>query len=87
MHPIPREPHRQTIHDGGFQNVSVGWQPIETAPKDGTKILANFTHPEVEYWPVVAYWTDAVDMQRWAGFPRDAQPTHWMPLPQPPNDQ
>ena len=69
------------------------WQPIETAPKDGTSILVHFAglNPPAM---VVVVWN-----QGWAGKPgslnaewgwddgdssvqRDA--THWMPLPEPP---
>lgn len=60
------------------------WQPIETAPKDGTFILG--WHPALS-WPhgrqdVVAWdethlhWTDGCFEVSW--------PTHWMPLPEPP---
>ena len=67
------------------------WQPIETAPKDGTKFLA--------YWPdvhgnqsesVVTTWHEQYsyllnafhtpyDSEDWTN-----APTHWMPLPEPP---
>lgn len=67
------------------------WQPIETAPKDGTWFLG--------YWPQCAfedriittqwhdfgfddrpYWLDAPDNRDWT------EPTHWMPLPTPPQE-
>jgi hypothetical protein len=63
----------------------VGWQPIESAPKDGTSILAiwqwneddpncgSVTH-EVVRW---CGWWDTM------GFTQP-EPTHWMPLPEPP---
>lgn len=56
-----------------------GWQPIETAPKDGTHIIA---------WQA----TDGMRVSwfeggMWQNFPwrsRRINPTHWMPLPEPP---
>jgi hypothetical protein len=59
------------------------WQPIETAPKDGTWIL------------VYPAYSDTVAMVRWEGKrpPRwqmltgisiPCAPTRWMPLPPPP---
>lgn len=59
----------------------MGWQPIETAPKDGTDILVGFAHQDRP--SVVVGWFD-----KWAEY--DSQnvlkgnPTHWMPLPPPP---
>ena len=61
------------------------WQPIETAPKDGTQILVY--EPEEKYTPiyVVVYdngkWIEASGEQ-YANW----KPTHWMPLPLPPKD-
>jgi hypothetical protein len=61
------------------------WQPIETAPKDGTHILAW------PCWDIVyvvkwtnrgqygSYWVEASGEEY-----SDADPTHWMPLPEPP---
>ena len=70
------------------------WQPIETAPKDGTKILAyNYYRKyaewtgkdEYDYWIEIAYW----DKDGWwinaFAPPGDKYFTHWMPLPTPPD--
>jgi hypothetical protein len=69
--------------------MTTGWQPIETAPKDGTRILA--VGPErtvvITLWGKVSHvpiygWLDQV-----AGDPEDTtywHPTYWMPLPPPP---
>jgi hypothetical protein len=65
-----------------------GWRPIETAPKDATDILLFI--PDMQNYPdnpriVSAFWgscgwTDngAVGCQTWG------KPSHWMPLPEPP---
>lgn len=66
------------------------WQPMATAPKDGTEILTyengyiiknNFIHikgtkkhPEMKTWNVHSIHPHT-------------QPTHWMPLPQPPESK
>lgn len=71
------------------------WQPIETAPKDGTKILVWTHHDEVEvsewyeskgetYEPVegTEYFRPVTKVYHsgWNG----NTPTHWMPLPEAP---
>jgi len=62
------------------------WQPIETAPKDGRWILAAST----EYAAVKISWN--FHHKDWARHgDKDAepvlhQPTHWLPLPAPPED-
>ena len=83
--------------------VTPEWQPIETAPKDGTLVIAAWDaetdpSPEVErIWIVTAaYWMEGFDgsveepayphawMQADECIP--VEPTHWMPLPEPPTD-
>lgn len=57
------------------------WQPIETAPRDGTPILAYVPEYVVESVCVVEY------SDRWSTWycVGDAcDPTHWMPLPEAP---
>ncbi len=62
------------------------WQPIETAPKDGRRVLVMW-----EYWssePFVAYfkhgrWNGEVALSECS----DDGPTHWMPLPSPPTPE
>ena len=67
------------------------WQPIETAPRDGGEVLVcrTYAHNRPEYAVAVwngEEWRDMGDIG-WAGMHGDEgnQPTHWMPLPPPPN--
>ena len=72
------------------------WQPIETAPLDGTSILVSFGSMGV----LLVQWTEPSmdDFKIWCvddnrngpyalrGYSETGPraPTHWMPLPQPP---
>lgn len=59
------------------------WQPIETAPKDGTRILLWVVPPRM--WVPFA-WENG----RWMGddYPLNmAEATHWTPIPTPPDGQ
>jgi hypothetical protein len=71
------------------------WQPIKTAPKDGTRILAV----KVPFLVTIAWWFP--DYQKWMttdaeDYPDNASwdtvvadmeyfPDYWMPLPKAPN--
>lgn len=58
------------------------WQPIETAPKDNIPILAYCKGDVCKVW----WQTDFLDgSQYWQNeADSEPQPTHWMPLPEPP---
>ena len=71
------------------------WQPIETAPKDGTFILLHVEHFGLcqGYWceePVNIKTGEDAEPCWMAGlsahFCRNVVPTHWMPLPEVPNE-
>jgi len=58
------------------------WQPIETAPKDGSHVLVVIGSTAVaaycddergDWWEVNTHWTDATGMQIY--------PTLWQPMP------
>lgn len=53
------------------------WQPIETAPRDGTEILG---YGRGYFW--IVHW----DRQHWSDYDpiTPPEPTHWMSLPEPP---
>ena len=63
------------------------WRPIETAPRDGTKVLLCEADQPTEIvlgWWLQNAWRDYGDIGC-GGFD-DYNPTHWMPLPEPPSD-
>lgn len=85
--------------EGDFARVTIegqtwvrrDWQRIETAPKDGTFVLLH--SPDSNNNPFIGQWHDDADYPdggAWwgdndSGFAIDADPSHWMPLPEPPN--
>lgn len=64
------------------------WREIEFAPKDGSQILTwRRTYPHLlaaqgGCWYQTSLWSD--QHKCFVGFPKDTQPTHWMPLPDEP---
>lgn len=69
--------------------TETGWMPIESAPKDGTKILVAKAGTD---WITIA----AHAQHKYRGHPwRELfscggvvwrEPTHWLPLPPPPQE-
>jgi hypothetical protein len=74
--------------------TAAAWRPIETAPKDGTRVLVYATMrgaalgghdrgKDYGTWIVIAAWEP--DYGFWVdGSQCTPEPTHWMPLPAPP---
>ena len=74
------------------------WQPIETAPRDGTKIILYVEGSVVEgHFDDHYGWGDDTEAEKWrvVSLPfhgcdccshPNALPTHWHPLPAPPKD-
>lgn len=72
------------------------WQPIETAPKDGTRVLLfiNRTYGEkfiLGHWDdnkysknPRPYWTNDSQSAYGIVVTRENQPTHWIKIPEPP---
>ena len=57
------------------------WQPIETAPKDPNSeiLIAEPDHDypiDIANWNLIGYWENQEGIT--------LNPTHWMPLPEPP---
>ena len=67
--------------------MKLEWQPIETAPKDGSDFLAYHSERRLHY---VCYAVTAKDGGVAVVLNHDAtylkSVTHWMPLPQPPEE-
>lgn len=69
------------------------WQPIQTAPKDGTPILLGWNNVAGRD-VAIGQFGSAAEFEGVWGFidavfdfvPLDPQPTHWVPLPPPPGD-
>lgn len=73
--------------------IGMNWQPIETAPKDGTDVLLFFPHmKKCGVW--IGHFVDAEDFeygkrvskrQYWSintfSFNSSPVPSHWMPIP------
>jgi|SRR6266404_5505544 len=59
------------------------WQPISSAPKDGTLILAC-GQIDGGYWRSTAVWREGKWLSTWFTDEELFEPSNWMPLPQPP---
>jgi hypothetical protein len=73
----------QAIGYAQGQREASQWQPIESAPKDGTAVLAYC--PDAQ--PTVGVVAFQRGWQEWSSVPgvHTRKPTHWMHLPEPPN--
>lgn len=72
------------------------WRPIETAPKDGRRIIAFITDNGPYDGRVIAYWAGEIPAGRdgryhaWqsideqCGGEAPIDPSHWLPLPEAP---
>lgn len=70
------------------------WQPIETAPKDGTSILVGCNYyrygksqvtlvwHDRGMWIEGSYWDN--EEEEYVAAQCEFKPSHWMPLPDPP---
>jgi len=66
----------------GFGGMFPKWQPISTAPRDGTSILIFEADESTAGIVRVARWRDDTIPAGWSG---SEHASHWLPLPQPPN--
>ena len=66
------------------------WQPIETAPRDGSTILA-WHH--IYHCPIAVFWRESPSLwpepwieKTYSNCWPEAAFTHWAPLPEPPGE-
>ena len=64
--------------------AKLAWQPIETAPKDGTEIIVGASLPWHGWRCDMVAW-DKNRTMWWDNNGLPYQPTHWMSLPAPPS--
>ena len=68
------------------------WQPIETAPKDGTKLI-GYSGGRVsvifygEYYLNQFVWFTGGTLPTMNAEPQIFEPTHWMPSPETPKER
>ena len=65
------------------------WQPIETAPKDGSAILGAWQCLNKTWDMDAMFWFEEDGEGAWFDYfgDYDHSPTHWMPLPEPPKEE
>lgn len=65
---------------------NTNWQLIETAPKDGTKILGTKYSVSPHAFTTICFFNrvlGAWQEDNSSNFPIIIEPTHWQPLPEP----
>jgi hypothetical protein len=85
----------KVVELGGGVQMNAEWQPIETAPRyfSAGQILTFRNYGGMEYsyppargkrgpWFQTSFWSETHGLL--VGWPLNVQPTHWMPLPEPP---
>lgn len=60
------------------------WQPIETAPKNERLLLLRQKDGDEWSGTFVGYWSHSRSSWMYGIGRRIPNPTHWMPLPEPP---
>ena len=72
------------LHGYLAKRKDMEWQPIETAPKDGTSVIIFVDGLQiVAFWGCTGWELNAPLFELF--YPEIyGEPTHWMPLPAPP---
>jgi len=81
-------PHCPTCSCGQHEPLPYGWQPIETAPKDGSSILAYFDYNPIyrdsseKWFCTVVRWSGEYSMWSMPGI-SGLSPKLWQPITYP----
>lgn len=91
------DPYAQEVFQRNYETVKAqrkeGWQPIETAPKDGSLVLAwreGWDKPCFVRWifnsrTETTFWNDSIEYDFYEN--ETEPPTHWLPIPEIPVNQ
>ena len=82
-------PEDAALTQGSGEAQMSEWQPIETAPREGSPFLGAVYWADTGEWEILRMaWNETAGRfgdATYAPFIHDQeQPTHWMPLPEPP---
>lgn len=77
LHPVMKDAAAELRHLHALTQTG-GWQPIETAPKDGSKFLAWRRHSTL---PLIVAYNDEYDQYECIDGHLVYSLTHWQPLP------
>ena len=87
--PVPWQPLAQLLGDGDTrmtgQKITNGWQPIETAPRDGTRIWLYSEQGQFAGFSDGGRFLGTAGGQFVILF-EGLRTTHWRPLPPPPGE-
>lgn len=73
-----------------WMKATQAWRPIETAPTDGTEALLyepDACKPHRPGRMFVGWWQDGLGWTDSEGCHHGDDPTHWLPLPEPPEGE
>lgn len=71
------ECQRQAVVD----YIAIAWQPIETAPRNGSRILLWDANAKIKHVKLGYHY---VYLNRWSAETKHWKPTHWRMVPSPP---
>lgn len=75
--------------EDALQSLPNKWQPIDTAPRDGTFVLVCEKDNSAIYEARFMWddWYPAMQSDSDEYAPMKGYPSHWMPLPEPPQER